>query len=131
MVKRVHILSGQKLAWAMLKHGIGFCFCLGVPCVVSWCDSTLREGICWWVSGSDMLFPSVVGITGIVFWMCVIFGVGWVVVFCVVVLVCCMYCRILSANVLLIVAIFVRMCCLCVTCGGLSLRYIYRFLAVF
>ena len=49
-MNRVHILSGQKFACAMLKQGDGSWSSLLSPCSVSWWDLTLSEEKAGWLS---------------------------------------------------------------------------------
>ena len=127
----VHKRSGHELACAMLKQGCGGESSFGVASSFSWWDLTLMEGAMGCVSNIGVSWSVFVSGGGIVVmhrcinWRASVFwfpGVGSRV---------SRACVNLMASDLLIVAILVRMCWRCVVSLGLSLMYMYRFLAVF
>ena len=125
-----HNRSGHEFACAMLKQGCGGESFFGVASSFSWCDLTFMDGAMGCVSGTGVscsIFGSGGGIAAIHFCTTWCASVFW---FSGVVSRLSSACVILMASDLLIVAILVRMCWRCVMSLGLSLMYMYRFLAV-
>ena len=99
-------------------------------CSVSWWDLTLSEGRVGWLSGGGASVSGSLAVAETVSWMCliarsVLFSRGGFIVVC-----ASMFCWSRVDRDLLMVESLFRMCCRGVTSGGLSRRYMYRFLAI-